>query len=275
MACFAANSLLTRFALRAGEIDGGTFAAIRIAAGAAALILIARSRQKAPGLLQQGSLGAALALFIYAITFSYAYLSLSAGTGALVMFAAVQITMLGVGMAGGERPSLSEWIGLAMAFAGLLYLVSPGLTAPSPVGVSLMALAGIAWGCYSLAAKGVRSALATTAGNFTRATPLAAVALIVILWLGQAHASGAGVGLAAVSGAVTSGLGYAIWYSASKNLRTSVAAIVQLSVPVLTAAAGLILLKEELSWRLVLASAAILGGVGLALLGKTVYRGER
>jgi drug/metabolite transporter (DMT)-like permease len=269
MACFAANSLLARLALRAGEIDGGSFAAVRIAAGAIALALVTSFRREGlTAARRHGSLRAGFALFSYAIAFSYAYVSLSAGTGALVLFAAVQITMLGMGIAGGERPQPSEWTGLAVAFAGLVYLVSPGLTAPSPIGVSLMALSGAAWGYYSLAAKGVRSPIAATAGNFTRATPLAAGALIVIWGIGQAHASWPGAGLAVASGAVTSGLGYAIWYIALKDLRTSAAAIVQLSVPVLTAAAGVILLGEHLTWRLVLASGAILGGVGLALLGK-------
>lgn len=270
MACFAANSLLARLALRAGEIDGGSFAAVRIAAGAAALALITSFRREGIGAARQhGSVRAAFALFLYAITFSYAYLSLSAGAGALVLFAAVEITMLGIGIAGGERPRLPEWTGLVVAFAGLLYLVSPGLTAPSPVGVSLMALSGAAWGYYSLRAKGIRSPIGTTAGNFVRAVPLAAGAFIFIWGTGRGHASWAGAGLAAISGAVTSGLGYAVWYIALKDLRTSVAAIVQLSVPVLTAAAGVFLLGEQLTWRLALASSAILGGVGLALLGKT------
>ncbi len=270
MACFAANSLLTRFALRAGEIDGVSFAAVRIAAGAAALALVTSFRREGlDAARRHGSLFAALALFSYTIAFSCAYLSLSAGTGALVLFAAVQITMLGVGMAGGERPRLSEWTCLATAFAGLVYLVSPGLTAPSTIGVSLMVLSGVAWGYYSLAARGVRSPIASTAGNFARAIPLVAVALMVIWVMGRAHVSWPGVGLAATSGAVTSGLGYAIWYIALRDLRTSVAAIVQLSVPVFTAAAGVILLKEQLTWRLVLASGAILGGVGVALLGKS------
>lgn len=269
MVFFAANSLLARLALRAGEIDGGSFTAIRIAAGAAALVLLTSFRRKgASAARRHGSWRSAFALFSYAITFSFAYLSLNAATGALVLFAAVQMTMLGISIAGGERPRPLEWTGLALAFGGLVYLVYPGLAAPDPIGVLLMTVSGAAWGYYSLAARGVRSPIATTAGNFTRAIPLAAGALIVIWGIGRPHASWSGMGLAATSGAVTSGLGYAIWYVALKDLRTSLAAIVQLTVPVFTAAAGVILLGEQLTWRLVLASGAILGGVGAALLGK-------
>ena len=269
MAFFAANSLLARSALRSGEIDAGSFTAIRIGAGAAALALLARFRREERSAGRQSSVRAALALYSYAITFSYAYLLLNAGTGALVLFGAVQMTMLGHGIAGGERPRSWEWIGLAVAFGGLVYLAFPGLAAPSTIGVLLMAVSGTAWGYYSIAAKGVRSPIAATAGNFARAVPLVAGTLLVIWVVGQPHASWTGVGVAATSGAVTSGLGYAIWYVALKDLRTSLAAIVQLTVPVLTAAAGMILLGEQLTWRVVLASGAILGGVGLALLGKT------
>jgi drug/metabolite transporter (DMT)-like permease len=269
MAFFAANSLLARFALRSGEIDAGSFAAVRIGAGAAALALLTSFRREdGSATRQHGSLRAALALFSYAITFSYGYLLLNAGTGALVLFAVVQMTMLGKGIADGERPRSSEWIGLAVAFGGLVYLALPGLTSPSTTGVLLMALSGASWGYYSIAAKGVSSPIAATAGNFAKAVPLAAGTLIVIWGLGHIHSTWLGIGVAATSGAVTSGLGYALWYVALKDLRTSLAAIVQLTVPVLTAAAGVILLGEQLTWRVVLASGAILGGVALALIGK-------
>jgi drug/metabolite transporter (DMT)-like permease len=270
MTFFAANSLLARLALRTAEIDGATFTAVRIIAGAAALLLLTSFRPGGIGAVRRhGSLPSAFALFTYAITFSFAYRSLDAGTGSLVLFAAVQMTMLGLGIASGERPQPSEWTGLAVAFGGLIYLVSPGITAPSPIGFSLMTVAGAAWGYYSLAARKVSSPIAATAGNFTRAAPLAAASLIVIWQVGHPHASWFGVGLAAASGAVTSGLAYALWYVVLKNLRSSLAAIVQLTVPVLAAAAGVILLGEQLTWRLVLASGAILGGVALALLVST------
>jgi drug/metabolite transporter (DMT)-like permease len=211
-----------------------------------------------------GSAGAALFLFAYALTFSLAYLSLDAGTGTLVLFAAVQLTMLGVGLARGERLRRSEWMGFTLAFAGLAYLVSPGLTAPPLAGVALMAASGVSWGCYTLAAKRFRDATAATAGNFARATPMAAAAMLIVWALGKPHVSWPGFGLAAISGAVTSGIGYAIWYAALKGLRTSRAAIVQLTVPVLAAAAGVIFLGERMTWRLALASAVILGGVFVA-----------
>jgi len=270
MTFFAANSLLTRLALREGEIDAGSFTAVRIFAGTAMLALIVTGRQGGISAIRNnGSLRAALALYGYATTFSFAYLSLDAGTGALILFGAVQITMLAVGIVRGERPQLMEWIGLCLAFGGLVYLVSPGLTAPSPIGVASMAASGAAWGCYSLAAKRIRASTAATAGNFARATPMAAVTLAVIWATLPTHASWIGLGLAAISGALTSGVGYVIWYVALKGLRTSRAAIVQLTVPVVSAGAGVLLLDEQMTWRLVLASLSVLGGVALALLGKT------
>ncbi len=269
VAFFAANSLLARLALGAGRIDAAAFTAVRIVAGAAALALVTSFRREGGrATLRHGSLWSAFALFAYAMAFSFAYLSLTAGTGALVLFAAVQVAMLGIGMARGERPRASEWTGLALAFGGFVYLVAPGLTAPSPAGVALMTVSGVAWGCYSLAAKGVRSPIAATAANFIKAIPLAAGAFLVTWIMGQSRASGSGLALAAASGAITSGLGYAAWYVALKDLRTASAAIVQLTVPLLAAAAGVILLGEQLTWRLVFASAAILGGVAMALLGK-------
>ncbi|HWC96086.1 MAG TPA: DMT family transporter [Candidatus Sulfopaludibacter sp.] len=266
MTFFAANSLLARFALRAGKIDAGSFTAVRIGAGAAALLLLATFRRDGiRDVGRHGSVRAAFALFAYALAFSFAYLSLSAGTGALVMFAAVQLTMLGMGIAAGERLRSLEWTGLAVAFAGLIYLVLPGLTAPSPIGVALMTFSGAAWGYYSRAAKGVRSPIAATVGNFTRAAPLAAAALLVVWALGQPHANWSGIALAATSGAVTSGLGYALWYVVMVDLPPSLAPIVQLTVPLIAAAAGVLLLGEHLTLRLIAASAAILGGVALAL----------
>ncbi|MGC4055272.1 MAG: DMT family transporter [Paludibaculum sp.] len=269
MLFFAANSLLARFALRSGEIDAGSFTAIRIGAGAAALALIVRLRRGGSGMDgRHGSVPAGAALFGYAIAFSYAYLLLNASTGALVLFAAVQLTMLGSGIARGEHPNTEEWSGLALAFGGLVYLVFPGLSAPAPAGVLLMAFSGIAWGFYSIAAKGVQSPVAATAGNFARAVPMAAGTLAALWVFGRPHVTWTGAGVAALSGAITSGLGYALWYTALKDLRTSVAAIVQLTVPLLTAAFGVVLLGEQLTLRLVVASAAILGGVALALMGK-------
>ena len=184
----------------------------------------------------------------------------------MILFAAVQMTMLSVAIARGERLPPIVWIGLAVAFGGLIYLVSPGLSAPAPVGAALMAAAGAFWGAYSLAARGVRSPTAATAGNFVRATPLAAAALLVYWATGRIHTSTAGVVFAALSGAITSGLGYIFWYLALEKLPSSRAAIVQLTVPVIAAIAGILILGEQPSWRLAFASTAILGGVAIALI---------
>ena len=264
MTFFAANSLLARLALGGGEIDGGSFTAVRIFSGAVTLALLVSVRGGGVATIRQsGSLRAALGLFCYAILFSLAYVSLSAGTGSLILFAAVQITMLS-----GARPQSREWIGLALAFGGLVYLVSPGLTAPSPVGVLLMAGAGTAWGYYSMASKGRGSPIDATAGNFARALPMAAATLIVFWGMGRVHASGLGLALAAISGGFTSGLGYVIWYTVLEDLPAGRAAIVQLTVPVIAAAAGVLFLGETLTWRLGVASVVILGGVAWALSGR-------
>ena len=268
MIFFAANSILTRLALREDEIDGGSFTAVRIFSGAVVLALLVSSRGRGLAALKEnGSWRAALALFGYAVAFSFAYLSLDAGVGALILFAAVQITMIAVGMIRGERLRLLEWTGLTLAFVGLAYLVSPSLTAPSLGGATLMAISGVAWGCYSLAAKGIRFPTAATAGNFARATPMAAATMLLVCTIGQPHTSLVGLALAGISGAVTSGLGYAIWYMALKGLSTSRAAIVQLTVPVIAGVAGVAFLGEQMTWRLALAATATLGGIALALLG--------
>ena len=279
MISFAANSILARLALRQGEIDAGTFTAVRIVSAAVGLALVLGfSGEKLSTLRGHGSWRAASALFVYAAAFSFAYLSLEAGTGALILFAAVQITMISVGIKRGERPLPSEWIGLAMALGGLAYLVSPGLAAsPAPplIGATLMAVSGMAWGFYSLAAKGARSPVAATASNFTRAAPMA-VAILIGVWVAERpRASWLGLELALISGAITSGLGYVIWYMALRGLTASRAAIIQLTVPVLAAFAGVLFLAEQMTLRLALAGAAILGGVALALVGHSAGRGLR
>ncbi len=267
MICFAANSILARLALREQEIDAGTFTAVRIVSAAVGLALLVSWRgERLSALKEHGSWSAAVALCCYAAAFSFAYLRLEAGVGALILFAAVQTTMIAVGMIQGERLLPSEWIGLSLALTGLVYLVSPGLAAPSLAGAVLMAASGVAWGFYSLAAKGARSPIAATAANFGRAAPMAA-AILLAVWVGERpRASWTGLELAMISGAITSGLGYVIWYMALKDLSTSRAAIVQLTVPVLAAFAGVLFLGEQMTLRLVLAGAAILGGVALAVL---------
>jgi drug/metabolite transporter (DMT)-like permease len=276
MVSFAANSLLARLALRQGEIDAGTFTAVRIVSAAVGLALVVSlSGGKLPILKAHGSWRAAAALFGYAAAFSFAYLSLEAGTGALILFAAVQITMIGVGMLRGERPLPLEWVGLLLALGGLSYLVSPGLAAPPVIGAALMAVSGMSWGFYSLAARGARSPVAATASNFARAAPMAFAVLIAVWLIDRPRLSWLGLELAMISGAITSGLGYVIWYMALQGLTASRAAIVQLTVPALAAFAGVLFLDERMTVRLALAGAAILGGVALALLGHSAGRALR
>ena len=255
---FAANSLLCRAALGAGIIDAASFTAIRIASGAAVLWLLARG-----GARGAGSWASGVALFAYAAAFSFAYLRLSTATGALILFAAVQVSMIGIGVAKGERPRALEWVGLAIAAAGLVVLVLPGLAAPDPLGAGLMAAAGVAWGVYSLFGRGAAKPLAATADNFARALPLALVLLVA-----ARHVSLEGALLAVASGAIASGVGYSLWYAALPQLAPARAAIVQLSVPVIAAAGGALVLGEVVTARFAGATAAILGGILVALLAK-------
>ena len=263
---FAGNSLLCRAALRDTAIDPTSFTLLRIVAGALVLALLVSLR--APAQLRAGSWTSAAALFVYAIAFSYAYIGLSAGTGALILFGAVQASMLGWALLRGERFGAVQTLGFVLAIAGLIGLLLPGLSAP-PLGAALlMLLAGIAWGVYSLRGRGAGDPTAVTAGNFLRAVPIAGAALAVALLLApvavQIDVPGSLYAIA--SGALTSGLGYAIWYRALPQLRASTAATVQLSVPVITAVAGVFLLSEPVTLRLVLTSIAVLGGVALVVL---------
>ncbi|MEP6821588.1 MAG: DMT family transporter [Chthoniobacterales bacterium] len=265
MIAFAGNSLLCRLALKQTEIDAPSFTFIRIISGAIMLWLIVRARRAAPN--NAGSWTSALALFVYAAAFSFAYISLSAGTGALLLFGAVQATMILWGLHKGERLHGWQILGLFMALAGLVALVFPGLSAP-PLGGSLLMLgAGFAWGVYSLRGKAAAGdPVNATAGNFLRAVPFAAMlSLAVFPW---AHVDRAGTVYAILSGAIASALGYAIWYTALPALPAAIAAAVQLSVPIIAAAGGIIFLRETLTPRLVLAACAVLGGIVLVVLGK-------
>jgi len=269
MLAFAANSLLCRLALRHDHIDAATFGSLRLLAGALTLLVILRWRKvtvPTPAHIRP-DWRAAAALFAYVAFFSFAYLSLSAGTGALVLFGAVQLTMFGAGLYAGERFRPLAWAGFAMAVAGLLYLFAPGVSAPPPLGAALMALAGMSWGIYSLRGRGVTDPLAATASNFVRAVPLAL--LLSAVQVSAARADITGAALAVVSGAVASGVGYAIWYSALRGLNALRAATVQLSVPVIAAFGGVLFLGESISARLALASAAILGGIALVLASRS------
>jgi len=263
MVAFAANSVLCRLALRHTGIDPASFTTIRLLSGALALWLIVRLRGRAPSVA--GSWPSAFALFAYAAAFSFAYVTLPAGTGALLHFGAVQATMILAGLRAGERLGARQSAGLALALGGLAMLLLPGISAPPPGGSALMLGAGIAWGVYSLRGRGAADPASTTAGNFLRAAPLGvALSLAMLPW---ARLDGLGVGYAVLSGALASGAGYAVWYAALRGLTATRAATVQLSVPVIAALGGVVLLGEPITLRLVLASAATLGGIALVVLG--------
>jgi drug/metabolite transporter (DMT)-like permease len=266
MIAFASNSLLNRLALGQKAIDPTSYTTIRLTSGAVMLFLIASARRKDRQPALRGSVISAALLFLYAITFSFAYLHLSAGTGALILFGTVQVTMWLVALQRGERPQGIEWVGLFLALGGLVYLVFPGLAAPSLLGSVLMMIAGIAWGFYSIRGLGSQNPLADTAGNFVYAVPL--VMLILLIAFRNIQISMNGVLLAILSGAIASGVGYVIWYSALRGLTTTRAAIVQLSVPVIAAWGGVVLLVETISTRLLLAGILILGGIGLSVLSR-------
>ena len=260
MIAFAGNSLLCRAALQAGRIDAASFTAIRVVAGALALWLIVRLQRG--GAAKAGSWPSAFALFAYAAAFSFAYLTLTAATGALILFGAVQATMIGFAFWRGDRLGGWQLLGVACALGGLVGLLLPGLSAPPLHGAGLMLVAGIAWGVYSLRGKGAGDPLRATAGNFLRAVPFAlALSLAMLPW---ARADLAGAALAIASGALTSGIGYAVWYTALRGLKAASAATVQLSVPPIAAIGGVVLLGEPATLRLLVASIAILGGIALA-----------
>ena len=264
MLAFAGNSLLCRAAFHATRIDAASFTTIRVVAGAIALWLIVRARSgKAEA---AGSWPSALALFAYAGAFSFAYLSLTAATGALLLFGAVQATMIGHGLWRGERLRGWQLLGLACALGGLVGLLLPGLSAPPLHGAVLMLAAGFAWGVYSLRAKGSGDPMRVTAGNFLRAVPFALA--LSLAMLPSTSLDAAGAALAIASGAITSGIGYAIWYTALPSLKAASAATVQLSVPLITALGGVVLLGEPPTLRLLLAAVAILGGIALVIAEK-------
>lgn len=265
MLAFAANSLLCRLALQRRGIDPASFSSIRLVSGALTLAVIVRVRPGQPSQGRTDWLAAAM-LFAYVALFSFAYLSLSAGTGALILFGAVQLTMFSVGLRAGEHFGAVAWTGLVLAVAGLVYLVSPGVAAPPLLGAASMAIAGVAWGVYSLRGRGVADPLAATASNFARAAPMAL--LLSLLFAARAQADPGGVALAIASGALTSGIGYVIWYAALPGLSAMRAATVQLSVPPIAAFGGVLFLAESITPRLAVASAAILGGIALVLTSR-------
>ncbi len=267
LSAFAANSILCRMALAGGGMDAFSFSIVRVSSGAAMLSLLIFVQHQGRKLWPlTGNWISAAALLVYILAFSIAYLNLTAASGALILFSAVQATMLVGAVRSGENPTARQWFGIVLAMAGLIYLLLPGLNAPSPTGALLMLLSGIAWGIYSLRGVGKNQPLLASSGNFVRATLLALP--IYLVTLPQMQVTPSGILLATTSGALTSGIGYAIWYAALRNLNPVHAAAAQLAVPVLTAIAGVLLLSEALTARLILASLLILGGIALTLTRK-------
>lgn len=261
---FAANSVLARLAFATTGAEPLGYTGIRLASGAVVLFALLGVRQRTLPRTAAGSWRAAAALFGYALAFSIAYVILETGTGALILFASVQTGILGWAILKGDRPSALEWLGLVVALSAFAYLVSPGLVAPHPVGALLMVGAGLCWTSYTLLGRDSSSPLADTAGNFVRTLPAAAVLLLVSLFTTPIDPIAAAYAIA--SGALASGLGYAVWYAVLPDLQRTSAAIVQLTVPALAATGGVLLIGEPMTLRLVLASTGILGGVALALL---------
>lgn len=289
LVAFAFNSILCRLALRGEEADAAGFTAVRLVSGAIALLVISyfvakgRNLRRGEGVsdapnaqakntLPDGPVSAfgrwpsAIFLFVYAICFSFAYLDLNAGTGALILFGSVQVTMILTALIRGERPGTLEWLGLIVALGGLIYLVYPGLASPPPLSSALMAGAGVAWGAYTIRGKTSADPLGDTTGNFVWAVPLAIVAA-VYFWP-QVQLTTRGIILAVLSGAIASGVGYTVWYAALKHHASTRAAVLQLAVPVITAAGGILFLSEAATTRLWIAGALILGGIGLTILGR-------
>jgi len=264
---FAANSILCRLALYEGLMDAGSFTAVRLMSGALMLGLIfslRKQQQQQHNLQSSGSWLASLLLFIYAITFSYAYIALDIATGALILFAAGQMTLILAALFLGSRLSLLEWLGLLLAFSGFIYLMLPSATTPSWGGFVLMSISGVAWGFYTLMGKGSIQPLADTTSNFMRSIPM--VILLMLFSFEYTHLNAQGLLYAVLSGAIASGVGYTIWYMALEKLQTIHAAVVQLLVPVLAALGGMMLLSEPITIQFIISSMIILSGILLVIL---------
>jgi drug/metabolite transporter (DMT)-like permease len=264
---FASNSIICRLALTSGSIDPTGFSTIRLLSGVLALTLISSVVKDEKTVNDSGNWLSACTLFLYIITFSFAYVSLSACTGVLILFGAVQVTMILTGLVQGERPKKLELTGLSVALFGLIYLMLPGWEAPSLRGVILMTVAGVSWGIYSLQGKNDGNPVAVTSGNFTRAIPFAFITCIV--YLANLNATFSGMALAFTSGALTSGIGYAVWYAALRGLTVTQAASIQLLVPIIATIGGVIFLSEVISLRLIVSSVLILGGVGSSFMARS------
>jgi drug/metabolite transporter (DMT)-like permease len=266
---FAGNSVLCRLALAPTEqniilIDANSFTLVRLLSGIVTLALILVLTQNKDTITSKGSWTGGLALFVYAAGFSYAYITLETGTGALVLFGAVQLTLISISLFKGNRLATIEWLGLIIAFVGFVYLVLPNIASPSITGFVVMTLAGVAWGVYTYKGIGVKNPLAETSFNFFRTLPL--IALLTLVSLPTLEASQQGVLLGIASGALTSAVGYTIWYMALRHLHPTLASVSQLSVPVIAAFGGLMFVNEPLTLRLVISTSLILGGIALIVL---------
>lgn len=262
---FAGNSVLCRMALGEQTIDAASFTIIRLLSGIVTLVVILKISKTKDKSLSKGSWTAAFMLFLYAATFSFAYISLDTGTGALILFGSVQITMIFISLFSGHRLYYFEWTGVLIAFSGFVYLIKPSLSTPSLTGFILMTIAGIAWGIYTIKGRSSKNPLSDTTYNFLRTLPFVIILLIVAL--PYTALSKEGVLLAVLSGAIASGIGYAVWYVALGNLTISKAAVVQLLVPIIAAIGGVLFAHEIISLRLLLSSALVLGGILTVILG--------
>ncbi|MEZ5346671.1 MAG: DMT family transporter [Pyrinomonadaceae bacterium] len=274
LTAFAFNSILCRLALKTELIDASSFTGVRLFSGVAALIAISLIvPRKDNEVFRGGNWISAFFLFAYAICFSFAYIGLTTATGALILFGMVQTTMITSALVIGERPKSAEWIGLILALGGLVYLILPGLESPTILNSALMALAGISWAFYTLRGKRSEDPLKDTTGNFVRTIPF--VILFSIPFISRSHFSGKGILFAVLSGAAASGIGYSVWYGALKYHTATRAAILQLSVPVIAAAGGIVFLSENISLRLVFAGILILGGIGLVIMAKNTKKPDQ
>ena len=269
MIAFAANSILCRLALGQFEIDAASFTSIRLISGAITLTFLLSLKQ--PGALKWNmNISSSLALFCYAICFSFAYLELTTGTGALILFGTIQLAMIIYGVISGEKPTFLMWLGIVLASGGLVYLMLPGVGAPSITGATLMALAGLAWSVYTIRGKSTKNAVAATTWNFIGTIPFTVIASIVFVT--EFHATSSGIILAIASGALASGVGYVLWYAALPQMSITIAAIAQITVPVIAAFGGVLFMSEMFSLRLVVASFTILGGIALVIFAKRPKR---
>ena len=271
MMAFASNSVLNRWGLLDGETGPAAFQALRVVAGAVCLGVLLSLRGKMPKLLTRRRAIGTGSLMAYMLGFSFAYVSLDAGVGALILFGGVQVTMFAGALLAGERPPMLRWVGASVAFAGLIWLLWPGAVGAPPLGAALMmGVAAVAWGVYSLAGRGATDPMAETGANFICSIPFAVLAWALV----QDGMSVSGAVLAVICGAVTSGLGYALWYTVLPRLDAAVAALTQLTVPVIAVVGGVLILGEVANGRLILASAVVLGGVAMGVLGGQRKRGS-